>query len=792
MFWAFGCTFGMQKPHVWRAFGHSVRVSRGILRPFSKVSKVPLRILRLGFIISRSMENTNEKPNAVNVVRIGADSGVFNSPQDAETLAGITLRPRDDVRLDISLLNRKRVVDASDIDGITLEIFDIGAQNAPDPRAELLLVEKSVAASEINKDLDDGAYSNGGCHASVLLDSSDTALASGPKWLKICARTSGGMRTTFAQGWISIDRGVGEAPSNATGRDVYLKAEDAENFLKLDAADGFLAKAQNLGDVLDKPAARQNLGILSADETEEMVDGKLSAFEPVPVDVAELTKNMERLGKDAQRTRGVLLQNGKIIIPGSENFFAELPLTFCLTYETDAFIIGTQQDKMLSFFSNWRTVNYKPEGLRLAYFDGGSGVGKRLLLQMGNSSVYADGGELQAEFDLSPLGGELPAGKHSIVCAIGGKIEGGKVGTSLYLDGELLPIKSTTYNSLRSVYVGSEAPMQINTCVGDSTVEIGANATPISISRFKVFNADLSEEVLGYSAKKYALGYCEPQSMAAKTFSPRCVPEEMPEDGFQFNSNISRVSYVDGILNATCKAGQKDFTVRHNFAGEIAKGTLVEAAVKITPPAGASGKMSAIVYYADGTSTRTVMDGIDARLRMVSNGLVTGVGIRYLCDAALASDAAMLVEKMEVRVVGTLADLSDSPDGIQLYDHANNGMHGVIVGNFVSYERRSAFSEFGEMSWSASAETKNFLSYTASVPENCCLKIFARADSAVTANFGNGESASAYAASKSMPAGQWVCVAENAFNGASKKITVTPGSAYSGKIRLAVRGEYLS
>ena len=234
------------------------------------------------------------------------------------------------------------------------------------------------------------------------------------------------------------------------------------------------------------------------------------------------------------------------------------------------------------------------------------------------------------------------------------------------------------------------------------------------------------------------------------------------------------------------------FTVRHNFAGEIAKGTLVEAAVKITPPAGASGKMSAIVYYADGTSTRTVMTGLDARLRIVSGGLVTGVGIRYLCDAALAADAAMLVEKMEVRVVGTLADLSDSPDGIQLYDHANNGMHGVIVGNFVSYERRSAFSEFGEMSWSASAETKNFLSYTASVPENCCLKIFARADSVVTANFGNGESASAYAASKSLPAGQWVCVAENAFNGASKKITVTPGSAYSGKIRMAVRGEYLS
>lgn len=741
-------------------------------------------------IIRRSMENTNEKPNAVSVVRIGADSGVFNSPQDAETLAGITLRPRDDVRLDISLLNRKRVIDASDIDGITLEIFDIGAQNAPDPRAELLLVEKSVPASEINKELNDEAYSGGGCHASVLLDSSDTAVASGPKWLKIYARTSGGMRTTFAQGWISIDRGVGEAPSNATGRDVYLKAEDAENFLTVDDAGGFLAKAQDLADILDKPAARRNLEILSAEETEEMVDGKLSAFEPAPVDVAELVKNMEMLGKDAQRTRGVLLQNGKIIIPGSENFFAELPMSFCLTYETDGFILGAQPDKMLCFFNGWRSENNRPEGIRLAYFDAGSSVGKRLLLQIGNSLLYG-GGEFQAEFDLAPLGGELPAGKHTIVCTLGGAIDGGKIEANLYFDGDLLPVKNIPYHSLNSIYVGSDVPMQINTCVGNSTADMGANATPVSISRFKVFNADLSEEVLGYSAEKYALGYCEPPSMAAKTFGFRCVPEEMPESGFVFDPEISGVGYVDGILNVSCKAAKKVFFLEYNAPSHIAAGTLVEAALKITPPSDPAGTLAVKVICGSKVVSR-VLDGIDGRVRFVVESPVTGVGLSYRCNTALQADSVMLVEKMEVRVVGTLADLSDCPDGIQLHDRSNNGMHGAIVGNFVAYERHCPFSEYGEISWDSSSEAKSFLCDTVSVPENCCLKIFACASTAVSADFGNGESASAYAAAKSLPAGQWVCVAENAFNGVSQKITVTPKAAYSGKIRLAVNGEHLS
>lgn len=191
-------------------------------------------------------------PTITNRILIRADALNSDSPKNALTSREISVKQRDDVDFAIALSNAGQKIPASEIARICVEIFDIGARNSPAPRAVKLLFSKSSEdISDISESCD--------CNATIPLAAEENAFEAGPKWMRVCAFSPEGRRTTFAQGWISSEESFGDSP--AIGEEIpqsFLKTEDAKGL--------FLQKQNDLSDLIDKESARENLGTLSESE----------------------------------------------------------------------------------------------------------------------------------------------------------------------------------------------------------------------------------------------------------------------------------------------------------------------------------------------------------------------------------------------------------------------------------------------------------------------------------------------------------------------------------------------
>ena len=145
----------------------------------------------------------------INKVRLCADSGKFDSPKNDLTNLPISFRAGDSVCLDIVLLHNGKIVDCSKFSTITLEILDIGSPNSPLPRNPRLLVKKVVETSQVQTALTQEEFASGESHLSFLLDSTDTSLNARYHYMKLCAFDDVGNRTTFASGWIFVEKVYG-------------------------------------------------------------------------------------------------------------------------------------------------------------------------------------------------------------------------------------------------------------------------------------------------------------------------------------------------------------------------------------------------------------------------------------------------------------------------------------------------------------------------------------------------------------------------------------------------------
>ena len=214
-----------------------------------------------------------------NRIIIRADSQNSDSPKNAQTSREISLKSHDDIEFAITLAKSGESISASAVARVSVEIFDIGARNAPSPRSVKLLLSKST---EDISDISDTCSFN----AIIEVAAEENAFEAGSKWIRICAFSPEGKRTTFTQGWINIEESFGDSPAAET--------EIVQSFLKTEDAKGiFLQKDKNLSDLLDKAVALENLGALSAAETLQSIESACSQKADATHEHSEYLKKSE-------------------------------------------------------------------------------------------------------------------------------------------------------------------------------------------------------------------------------------------------------------------------------------------------------------------------------------------------------------------------------------------------------------------------------------------------------------------------------------------------------------------
>lgn len=467
-------------------------------------------------------------PTITNRILIRADALNPDSPKNALTSRGISVKQRDDVDFAIALSNAGRNIPASEIARICVEIFDIGARNSPAPRtARLLFSKSSENISELSESCD--------CNATIALASGENAFGAGPKWMRVCAFSPEGRRTTFAQGWIDSEESFGDSPATEEGEvpQPFLKTEDAKGI--------FLQRQNALSDLADKAAARENLGTLSESEILSAIDSACAAkadashshlgylekteaaslylpaedaeeeFESLSADISDL----RLAGKNAGRLH---FGSGKLCVAGWTPLELALPFSLAVEYEVESWEgISYAYNNEFSFFNctnaDWNAPGYPIYGFRLTKT-----------------------GESQLVFTLGGCGGEgmgasrgwiggisLPAGRHTVAIAIPAADDNGNSPAAIpvYVDG------ANAGNIVASIgkqnaSVSFQKPLVINER-GVYTGGAAFNEFEIALSRISIFNFDISGENAPYTVADYARGRPIPPKLLNPAAEKRAV-----------------------------------------------------------------------------------------------------------------------------------------------------------------------------------------------------------------------------------------------------------------------------
>ena len=169
-----------------------------------------------------------------------------------------TIISGDDVDIDILLKMGDSILPEESVEEVSLEIFDIGEFNAPEPRKVTALYSKRIGASP------EFSGSEISSHARFSLSAEESsALGRGDRWIEILAFDSNGNRSTFLRQWIRVFQNVGD--SN------FEIAEAPETYLKVSQAEAdFLKKSDNLESVSSASEARENLSVYSKSEVDQI------------------------------------------------------------------------------------------------------------------------------------------------------------------------------------------------------------------------------------------------------------------------------------------------------------------------------------------------------------------------------------------------------------------------------------------------------------------------------------------------------------------------------------------
>lgn len=464
-----------------------------------------------------------------NRIIIRADSQNSDSPKNAQTSREISLKSHDDIEFAITLAKSGESISASAVARVSVEIFDIGARNAPSPRSVKLLLSKST---EDISDISDTCSFN----AIIEVAAEENAFEAGSKWIRICAFSPEGKRTTFTQGWINIEESFGDSPAAET--------EIVQSFLKTEDAKGiFLQKDKNLSDLLDKAVALENLGALSAAETLQSIESACSQKADATHEHSEYLKKSEAqdLYASAESTEQSLneIESEINIIEGNINA-AENTITAIENKVLDSHLsklpYGTLYfNKGKLFGSNFTIPNFPFSICATVRIDSweGSTDGAQTIFQFGNNgngalwgsiwfndvinnpsirlriSKNTDGTISYSDVFYS-VDKDTFLGKEHTIIGVCRELESTPVNFDIYVDGAKVvttPFKGLTLDSLSGT-----VNYAVNTYNANYSVQL-ASAYPMMLRNLYVFNFDISAEYAPYSIADYVAGRLIPPAL---------------------------------------------------------------------------------------------------------------------------------------------------------------------------------------------------------------------------------------------------------------------------------------
>lgn len=464
-----------------------------------------------------------------NRIIIRADSQNSDSPKNAQTSREISLKSHDDIEFAITLAKSGESISASAVARVSVEIFDIGARNAPSPRSVKLLLSKST---EDISDISDTCSFN----AIIEVAAEENAFEAGSKWIRICAFSPEGKRTTFTQGWINIEESFGDSPAAET--------EIVQSFLKTEDAKGiFLQKDKNLSDLLDKAVALENLGALSAAETLQSIESACSQKADVTHEHSEYLKKSEAqdLYASAESTEQSLneIESEINIIEGNINA-AENTITAIENKVLDSHLsklpYGTLYFNNAKLFgSNFAIPNFPFSICATVRVDSweGSTQGIQTIFQFGDSGTGAlwgsicfnnvknnpniqlriskntDGtlsySEVAYFFDKDTF-----LGKEHTIIGVCRELESTPVNFDIYVDGA--KVATTAYKELTLDSLSGTVNYAVNTYNQNYSVQ-PASAHPMMLRNLYVFNFDVSAPAAPYSIADYVAGRLIPPAL---------------------------------------------------------------------------------------------------------------------------------------------------------------------------------------------------------------------------------------------------------------------------------------
>lgn len=507
-----------------------------------------------------------------NRIIIRADSQNSDSPKNAQTSREISLKSHDDIEFAITLAKSGESISAAAVAKVCVEIFDVGARNAPSPRSVKLLFSKST---ENISDISDTCPFN----AIIEVAAEENAFDAGSKWIRVCAFSPEGKRTTFTQGWINIEESFGDSPSAETEIvQSFLKTEDAKSI--------FLQKNKNLSDLLDKAAALENLGALSASETLQSIESACAQKADTTHEHSEYLKksDAQNLYASAESTELSLneieseistLENN---ITSTENSIAAVEnkvldsrlskLSAGALYFNSGKLSGSNFAVPTFPFSICATVRidaWQSDSFAQTIFqcgDHGSSTDPWMALSFANNSdnprirlliaLMIDGAQKTTEINCDVNLSEFLGKMHTIV-GICRAVTAEALNWDIYIDGA----KQNITSSLKNVVVSSLSGTRkwaVNTSNYNFSSQT-ASANPMMLRNLYIFNFDVSAEDAPYSIADYEAG--------------RLIPPELKPSQVSLaleNYTIARNATTTLVKDAS--GNSNDATVKGNVAGD--------------------------------------------------------------------------------------------------------------------------------------------------------------------------------------------------------------------------------
>lgn len=707
-------------------------------------------------------------------ILVRADALNPDFPKDALTSREISLKPHDDVEIAVALMRGENPVDSSQIARIRIEIFDIGARNAPEPREATLLFEKSSTdIRAVSQSCDN--------NATFALSADENAFSAGAKWLRICAFSPAGKRTTFAQGWINVENSY----DTAIPTPVVPVGEKA--LTESTASDIFLKKTGNLAELADKTQARENLGVMSAAEVNSAIAtvaaqkadaSHTHAQYALQTSLSETDSGLSDLRRAKQNCGQLYLNGGYGFTNCKPTFGAAQSLLF--TYEVSETELDSAAWCIIGNLHIWSSqkgfgfAKNTSNKIQCGFNWSGNTTGRAFI--EANTTAFADG---------KPHAWALICGKDDTSGFF-----------KLYCDGVLIGSKTSLalFNDFIPTYGFYFGKSQVSGAQDSSAKG--------RLSRVAFFNFDVSAPDALYSLADYQTGKSIPPTLNLMaqyvlTLKESDVPV-LTQSTYNLGDLALSAVWEDGYL--TWKAGNTA-TITVEQAGRALNMSLIYTLPTAIPQwaqvdvsfddwafntelfnqSGISANPVNQRYYGWFT-LGTAKNSAIANTENIGHGetlesknfkftstvktdklyiLPYNFTLKSIAEQEIAAGTVFAkVKGLKVKVNGAALNLENRLNSAQVRDISAGANHANIIGNITADDTRNPAQSNYKLSWSAGQSNGIYCGANSAVnalAENSFNRIFVRSDSASSVNFkvGGASSATQYSSSFAVSGGSW-------------------------------------